>query len=443
MSEPLRVLQVLGSSAGGVARHVAQVAEGARARGVHVMVAGPGALAGVVAPGRAVPFHAVEISDRPGPGDLTAVVRLRGLLRGADVVHAHGLRAGALVVLAARTSRRRPAVVVTLHNLPVGGRAIRAVAEVLERLVGRGADVVLGVSGDLVERARLRGARRAERALVPAPPRPAPTASRDEVRAALGLGADESLVVTVARLAPQKGFDLLCDAAALLSTTLPSTTLPSTTLPTTRLTSTALPSTTLPSTTLSSTTQPSNTLPTTTSTSTTPARPGRTGPSHPDGGEEVAARPARNLLWVVAGDGPLREEIETRIVTEGLPVRLLGRREDVPDLMAAADVVTSTARWEGQPLNVQEALAVGAALVATDVGGTREVTQDAAVLVPVDDASALAAAVRGLLDDPARRDALRAAARARAAELPDLEQTLDQLARVWDEALRHAVDATA
>jgi glycosyltransferase involved in cell wall biosynthesis len=410
MSEPLRVLQVLGSSAGGVARHVAQVAEGARGRGVHVMVAGPGALAGVVAPGRTVPFHAVEISDRPGPGDLTAVVRLRGLLRGADVVHAHGLRAGALVVLAARTSRRRPAVVVTLHNLPVGGRAIRAVAEVLERLVGRGADVVLGVSGDLVERARLRGARRAERALVPAPPRPAPTASREEVRAALGLGADENLVVTVARLAPQKGFDLLCDAAALLSTTLPSTAPPST----------ALPSTALPS-----------------------ARPGATGPSHPDSGEEPAGRPATNLLWVVAGDGPLREEIETRIVTEGLPIRLLGRREDVPDLMAAADVVTSTARWEGQPLNVQEALAVGAALVATDVGGTREVTQDAAVLVPVDDASALAAAVRSLLDDPARRDALRAAARARAAELPDLEQTLDQLARVWDQALRHAVDATA
>lgn len=393
MSEPLRVLQVLGSSAGGVARHVAQVAEGARSRGLNVVVAGPGALADVVAPGRTVPFHAVEISDRPGPGDLTAVARLRGLLRGADVVHAHGLRAGALVVLASRTSRRRPAVVVTLHNLPVGGRAIRTVAEVLERLVGRGSDVVLGVSGDLVERALLRGARRAERALVPAPPRPAPTASRDEVRTSLGLRSDESLLVTVARLAPQKGFDLLCDAAALLSA-------------------------------------PS-------------ADPGGTEPSGHDGGERAAGRPSTGLLWVVAGDGPLREEIETRIVTEGLPVRLLGRREDVPDLMAAADVVTSTARWEGQPLNVQEALAVGAALVATDVGGTREVTHDAAVLVPVDDASALAAAVRALLDDPARRDALRAAARARAEELPDLEQTLDQLARVWEEALRHAVDATA
>lgn len=391
MSEPLRVLQVLGSSAGGVARHVAQVAEGARHRGVRVVVAGPGALADVVAPGGAVPFQPVEISDRPGPGDLTAVARLRGLLRGADVVHAHGLRAGALVVLAARTSRRRPAVVVTLHNLPVGGRAIRTVAEVLERLVGRGADVVLGVSGDLVDRARQRGARRAERALVPAPPRPAPTASRDEVRAALGLGDDEHLVVTVARLAPQKGFDLLCDAAAML------------------------------------------------------ARPaaGHAGTGVAGAGDDAAGSRSTNLLWVVAGDGPLREEIETRIVTEGLPVRLLGRREDVPDLMAAADVVTSTARWEGQPLGVQEALAVGAAVVATDVGGTREVTQDAAVLVPVDDAAALAAAVRTLLEDGARRDALRAAARTRAAQLPDLEQTLDQLERVWDEALRHAVDAAA
>uniref|UniRef100_UPI002027F141 glycosyltransferase family 4 protein n=1 Tax=Actinotalea sp. C106 TaxID=2908644 RepID=UPI002027F141 len=161
-----RVLQVLGSSAGGVARHVAQVSAGLVDQGDEVVVAGPAGLLDVVVPsgGRGVP---VEITDRPSRGDLAAVRRLRGVSARADVVHAHGLRAGALVVLAVRAGRGapRPRVVVTLHNLPVGGRAVRVIAGVLERVVARGADVVLGVSGDLVDRARRRGARACERAL--------------------------------------------------------------------------------------------------------------------------------------------------------------------------------------------------------------------------------------------------------------------------------------
>lgn len=171
--ERIRILEVLGSSAGGVARHVAQVAAGSRERGMSVRVAGPQDLRAQVSGDGAVPFTPVEIADRPGPGDLNAVRALRQLGRGADVMHAHGLRAGALTVMAARSlGSVRPAVVVTLHNLPVGGRAIRGIARVLEGIVARGADAVLGVSGDLVERARSLGARRTERALVPAPPGP-------------------------------------------------------------------------------------------------------------------------------------------------------------------------------------------------------------------------------------------------------------------------------
>ncbi|MBX9245401.1 glycosyltransferase family 4 protein [Actinotalea ferrariae] len=354
-----RVLQVLGSSAGGVARHVAEVARGGAARGARVAVAGPAELAGqIAAPG--VPYLPVEISDRPGPGDVVALRRLRALVATADVVHAHGLRAGALAVIAARAVRRGPAVVVTLHNLPVGGRAVRGVAAALEVVVARGAHTVLGVSGDLVERAARRGAPRTERALVPAPPHRAASAGPGEVRAALGIGDDVALVLTVARLAPQKGLDLLCDAAALLRGT--------------------------------------------------------------------------DVLWVVAGDGPLAGEVERRSQAESLPVRLLGRRSDVPDLLAAADVVVSTARWEGQPLGVQEALAAGAAVVATDVGGTREVTGDAAVLVPTD-ARAVAEAVREVLNDTARSAGLRAAALEQAARLPAAEDTLDQLERVWRAAV--------
>lgn len=359
-----RVLQVLGSSAGGVARHVAQVATALAADGDRVVVAGPAALEPVVAAGAGVRFAAVEIADRPAPADLGAVARLAALAGEADAVHAHGLRAGALAVLAVHVGRRRPRrsrprVVVTLHNLPVGGRAIRTVSAALGAVVARGADVVLGVSGDLVALARSQGARHAERALVPAPARPAPAADAATTRAALGLEAREELVVTVARLAPQKGLDTLVDAAA----------------------------------------------------------------------HAVRTRPG--LVWVVAGDGPLHEDLAARAAAAGAPVRLLGRREDVADLLAAADVVASAAVWEGQPLAVQEALALGAAVVATDAGGTREVTGAAAVLVPVGDAAALGDAVAQVLADAPRRSALRAAATARAATLPTLADVLGQLSAAY------------
>ena len=381
----LHVLQVLGSSAGGVARHVAQVAAAARAAGVTLAIAGPGALGERLTSGGLVPFRTVEIADRPGPRDAVAMLRLRRLAVGADVVHAHGLRAGALTVLACRSLRHRPAVVVTLHNLPVGGRAVTAVARLLETVVARGADTVLGVSGDLVVRARERGATVTGRALVPAPSHPAATATPAQVRAALGVGPGEHLLVTVARLAPQKGLDLLCDTAALLAA----------------------------------------------------ARAHGRERSAVQPGAAATGAAGVELVWVVAGDGPLEPDLAARIAAQGLPVRLLGRRDDVADLMGAADVVVSTALWEGQPLGVQEALALGAPVVATDVGGTREVTADAAVLVPPA-AAALAAAIAGLLRDPERRRRLGEAALVRAGELPDLEATMDQLTAVWAEAAERA-----
>ncbi|GAA2728195.1 glycosyltransferase family 4 protein [Cellulomonas aerilata] len=367
MPEPLRVLQVLGSSAGGVARHVRQVAQATSAPapqgpGWTVRVAAPAALADVLTPpGGPVGFDAVEISDRPRRQDAEAARRLRSLAAGADVLHAHGLRAGALAVVAARTlpPARRPRVVVTLHNLPVGGRSVRAVSAVLEQVVARGADVVLGVSGDLVDRASRLGARVTERALVPAPGRPPVARDPAAVRTSLGLEPGTALVVTVARLAPQKGLDTLLGAAQSL------------------------------------------------------------------------ARDGTAPVWVVAGDGPLHGPLAERIAAGALPVRLLGRRDDAADLLAAADVVVSSAVWEGQPLAIQEALAVGAAVVATDAGGTREVTADAAVLVPVGDAAALAGAVRRLLDDPDARADLRRRALARAADLPDEAAVVDQLRRVY------------
>ena len=340
----MRVLFVLATSAGGVGRHVHGLVRSLVGTGVEVVVACPAEAAasfGFADLARVVPL---EVADRPQPlHDARAVRELAHLAAGADVVHAHGLRAGALVCLA--LARRRVPVVTTLHNAAPSGRASAAVYAALERVVARRSDLVLGVSPDLVERMRALGARDTGAAVVPAPPHRTPQRDRFALHAELGIDARTALGVVVARLAPQKGLDLLLDA-------------------------------------------------------------------HHDLRD-------LDLLTVVAGDGPLREHLEERIAGEDLPVRLLGRREDVPDLLAAADVVVSSAVWEGQPVALQEALHAGAAIVATEVGGTAAVVGEAAVLVRPGDPVALARAVRDVVTHGGVRDDLRSKAVEQSDALPD------------------------
>jgi glycosyltransferase involved in cell wall biosynthesis len=148
--------------------------------------------------------------------------------------------------------------------------------------------------------------------------------------------------------------------------------------------------------------------------------------------ELARRRPDLPFVAAWAGEGPLVELLRRRQARDGgAPLRLLGVRRDVADLLAAADVVVVPSRWEGQPLIVQEALRAGAAIVATDAGGTREVAGDAARLVPPGDPQALAAAVEQLLDDPAERERLRAAALARAEELPTTADAVEQVRALY------------
>ncbi|GAB2550186.1 glycosyltransferase [Brachybacterium huguangmaarense] len=128
----------------------------------------------------------------------------------------------------------------------------------------------------------------------------------------------------------------------------------------------------------------------------------------------------------IVGEGPLRPALAERIEREHLPVRLLGRVDDVPAHLRASDLVVSSAVWEGQPVALQEALHAGRAIVATDAGGTRAVTGDAARLVPVGDVRALADAIDALRDPAPRAEAERAS-RARAARLPGVEDLTAQL----------------
>ncbi|WP_431986660.1 glycosyltransferase family 4 protein [Streptomyces griseoflavus] len=141
-------------------------------------------------------------------------------------------------------------------------------------------------------------------------------------------------------------------------------------------------------------------------------------------------------LVVLAGEGPLRGELQRRIEEEELPVRLLGRREDVGDLLAAADVALLPSRWEARSPLAQEALHARVPLVATRVGGIPELVGDAAELVPYGNARALADAVTGLLDDPGRRELLRERGARQAATWPTDDETVAQVLSVYDELTR-------
>jgi glycosyltransferase involved in cell wall biosynthesis len=140
-------------------------------------------------------------------------------------------------------------------------------------------------------------------------------------------------------------------------------------------------------------------------------------------------------LVVVAGDGPLHDELADRIRADALPVTLLGRRDDVADLLGAADLCVLPSRWEARSLTAQEALRAGVPLVATRTGGLPGLLGDAAELVPVGDAGALAEAVVRVLCDSAHAADLAEAGLRQAATWPDEEQTAASLVGIYRELL--------
>jgi glycosyltransferase involved in cell wall biosynthesis len=127
---------------------------------------------------------------------------------------------------------------------------------------------------------------------------------------------------------------------------------------------------------------------------------------------------------VVVGEGPDREAVEDEIRELGIGgrVRLLGERDDVPELLAGSDVFVLSSRSEGLPVSVLEAMAAELPVVASNVGGLAELVVDGetGVLVPPGDAQALADALTRLIQDPELRRRLGAAGRARAEALFDL-----------------------
>jgi glycosyltransferase involved in cell wall biosynthesis len=134
---------------------------------------------------------------------------------------------------------------------------------------------------------------------------------------------------------------------------------------------------------------------------------------------EAAARVPGQWTLQLVGEGPDRPELEA-LATERS--QLLGERTDVPDLLARASVFALSSRSEGLPISVLEAMAAGLPVVASDVGGLRELVEDGVngILVPPGNAVALAAALTRLVADAELRRTMGEASRLRAEKLFDL-----------------------
>ncbi|MFI0981492.1 glycosyltransferase family 4 protein [Streptomyces sp. NPDC021093] len=372
---PLRAVQVLGGGSAGSSAHVRSLTAGLVARGVRVTVCAPAELehtydfAGVGA-------DVVTVARRSDP---VSVAALRAACAGADIVHAHGLHAAVRTAFA-------------VSGMPAGGRfAGRLGVRSADRSAGRVPLVVTwhtrthaeGARGHVVRLMERRAARSASVVL---------GTSSELVDRARSRGARDARLAPVTMPPPRPSDDFHeSKARAELGAV---------------------------------------------------ARPllMAVGSLVPYRGYDVlldASRAWRDLdpapMLAIAGEGGERAALQRRIEAEDLPVQLLGRRDDVSELLAAADVAVLPSRWEARSVLAQEALRAGVPLVATDVGGIPELVGDAAEFVPYGDADALARTVIGLLDAPERRAELAGAGLRQAATWPTEDETVAQVLSVYDE----------
>ncbi len=302
-----------------------------------------------------------------GLGGASRVAGLARVLRRArpSVFHAHlSWPLAAKYPLLAAVLARVPAVVATVQLYPEF--RIDRSNYLQERALAIGVDRYIAVSRDIARllTERLAWPRHKIDVIhngVPVdrfqrPPDP-------ELRDRLTGGADRPIILTAARLAPQKGLDVLLRAAV-----------------------------------------------------------------HVPGGQ-----------FVFAGEGPERPRLEAQAEKLGLDDRVLflGRRSDVPELLAASDVFVLPSLFEGSSLAVLEAMAAGKPVVSSAIGGTDELVVDgeSGLLVPPGDVGALALALNTLLSEAELRARLGARARDRVQTCFSASTAAARTTRVYEDLL--------
>jgi glycosyltransferase involved in cell wall biosynthesis len=147
----------------------------------------------------------------------------------------------------------------------------------------------------------------------------------------------------------------------------------------------------------------------------------------------------RARLLIAGGEGNMTPNLRTSVTRLRIDpvVRFLGHREDVPDLLCAADVFVFPSRWEGLPGGVLEAMAMEAPIVASDLPPIRELAPDGdcAVLVPPDRPDALAESVANVIEEPPAARARAQRARSRFLERYTIDHVAHQMLSFYRRAL--------
>jgi glycosyltransferase involved in cell wall biosynthesis len=149
-----------------------------------------------------------------------------------------------------------------------------------------------------------------------------------------------------------------------------------------------------------------------------------------------------DVQLVLVGDGPLRDDVVTTIRRTGLGTRIFcaGWLDQARRLMAAADIITLTSRWEGMPYALLEAMACGRPVVATAVNGCPELVVDGLTgfLVPPGDVSAWAQRVIQVVKNPVLAASLGQSGRQRVEEQFSLPRLVARIESLYDLCLRPA-----
>lgn len=372
----MKVVMLLGRSTGGIGTHVAELSADLRDLGVDVIV--------VTHPLTASRFDLGPVRLWwPGSAGWVRALRdvrmLRRLASTADIVHAHGHQGALLATLSTlgtRDARKRPKLIVSQHNAILASSGRQGLKRLAQRWVARHADLVTGASSDLVEGALAFGAARVELAEVPSPRVPGLLALRPADRPT----RDRIRQILNSALAPD-AVDLAEPLVVTISRIAPQKNLPVLV--------------------------------------------------------EAASLLDNACTWVVLGDGDpeLLAQLQGQARALGVSVHFVGARSDADEWLRAAEVFVLPSEWEARALVVQEAMAAGTPVVATDVGGLHDLVAGTGLLVIPGDPGAIARATDRVLAEPRLRADLAARGREVAKALPDGRDTASRWLERYAETL--------
>ena len=155
---------------------------------------------------------------------------------------------------------------------------------------------------------------------------------------------------------------------------------------------------------------------------------------------QAVVREFPKTRFIFAGDGALRKELENKAATLGLQknVVFLGRRNDIPEILACSDIGVLPSKAEGLPNAVLEYLAMGLPTVASNVGGNAEIIQDGVngLLFPSGDGKGLAQALLRLLQEPELAHRLGRAGQEHVRKNFSFERMIEEVDKMYSELLR-------